>query len=226
MLALSLPFALVPYNLIAPLLDTTPTATPTISSGVFGQLPVDDGWVNVARIFQCILGLGTSNMWMLRGRDSILGGLGVERGDRLRVGRWVGLTIWVLVVSLACLGGWVAEKVETLGVIATLAVAWLLPCEYSKRRCLATMTYGQPCSLSLRFMCVHRCRLYSHPTILLRNLPQTSLRAHLRAPIPDTTAYPIHPPMFCWLARRDSFKSGDWAGGCGRTSSFMSGSSQ
>jgi hypothetical protein len=67
-------------------------------------------------------------MWILRGRDSILGGLGVERGERYKIGRWIGVGIWGLVVFLACLGGWVAEKVELIGVTATLAVGWLLPC--------------------------------------------------------------------------------------------------
>jgi hypothetical protein len=130
-LSLSLPFALVPYYLLPARIEAAPTATPTISTGVYGQLPADDGWVNIARILQCMLGLCTCNMWILRGRDSILGGLGVERGERLKMGRWIGLGFWIIVVSLACLGGRVAEKIEVLGVIATLAVGWLLPCEYS-----------------------------------------------------------------------------------------------
>jgi len=70
-------------------------------------------------------------MWILRGRDSILGGLGVERGERVKMGRWVGLGFWIVVVVLASLGGWVAEKIEVLGVVATLAVGWLLPCKAS-----------------------------------------------------------------------------------------------
>lgn len=129
LLALSLPFALVPYYLLPALPNPLPTATPTTSTGVFGRLPADDGWVNLARVLQCIIGLGTSNMWILRCRDSVLGGLGVERGQKMRIGRWVGLGLWVVVVALASIGGWLAEKVELLGVIATLAVGWLLPCE-------------------------------------------------------------------------------------------------
>lgn len=129
LLALSLPFALVPYYLLPALPDPLPTATPTTSTGVFGRLPADDGWVNLARVLQCIIGLGTANMWILRCRDSVLGAVGVERGQTMRIGRWIGLGLWVFVVGLACIGGWVAEKVELLGVIATLSVGWLLPCE-------------------------------------------------------------------------------------------------
>ena len=68
-------------------------------------------------------------MWILRCRDSVLGAVGVERGQTMRIGRWRGLGLGVFVVGLACIGGWVAEKVELLGVIATLSVGWLLPCE-------------------------------------------------------------------------------------------------
>lgn len=129
LLALALPFALVPYYLLPALPDPLPTATPTTPSGVFARLPIDDGWVNLARILQCAVGLGTCNMWILRGRDSVLGGLGVERGQRYKIGRWVGLGLWLFVVAIATLGGLLAEKIELLGVIATLAVGWLLPCE-------------------------------------------------------------------------------------------------
>ncbi|KAK8844637.1 hypothetical protein IAR55_006484 [Kwoniella newhampshirensis] len=68
-------------------------------------------------------------MWILRGRDTILKTIGVERGERQKAGKWVGLGLWAIVVALACLGGWVAEKIELLGVLATLAVGWFLPCE-------------------------------------------------------------------------------------------------
>lgn len=70
-------------------------------------------------------------MWILRARDTVLRAIGVERGERQKAGKWVGLGLWVLVVLLACIGGWVAEKVELLGVIATISVGWFLPCEYS-----------------------------------------------------------------------------------------------
>jgi len=54
-------------------------------------------------------------MWILRARDTVLRAIGVERGERQKAGKWVGLGLWVLVVLLACIGGWVAEKVELLG---------------------------------------------------------------------------------------------------------------
>lgn len=68
-------------------------------------------------------------MWVLRGRDSVLKALGVERGERHRIGRFVGLGLWALTLTLACIGGMIAEKVEMIGVLATLSVAWVLPCE-------------------------------------------------------------------------------------------------
>ena len=128
-LVLSLPLALVPYYLLPALPDPLPLATPTTPSGVFGRLPEDDGWVNLARILMAAVSLGSINMWILRGRDTILRSLGVgaERGDRARLGKWVGVALWALVVSIACLGGWVSEKVELLGVAATIAVCWVLP---------------------------------------------------------------------------------------------------
>ena len=118
LLAMALPFALVPYYLLPEL----PAATPTTRAGVFARLP-DDGWVDLARVLQCVVGLGSANAWVIRGRDCIAGG---AEGMR-----WVGLGLWVVVVGLACLGGVIADKVETLGVIATLALGWFLPGEWA-----------------------------------------------------------------------------------------------
>ncbi|CAD6583533.1 MAG: hypothetical protein TREMPRED_003587 [Tremellales sp. Tagirdzhanova-0007] len=126
-LVLSLPLALVPYYLLPSLDDSLPQATPTTPSGVFARLPADDAWVNIARVLMSALALGSCNMWILRARDTVLRAMGVDRGERQKAGRWLGLGIWAAVVSLACIGGWLAEKVELLGVIATLAVGWLLP---------------------------------------------------------------------------------------------------
>jgi hypothetical protein len=123
-LVLSLPLALVPYYLLP--LDASLPSSP---SGIFGYLPGDDGWVNLARVFMCAVVLGTSNMWILRGRDTVISALGVEREGRQKAARWVGLGLWVIVVFVACLGGWIAEKVELLGVMAALAIGWFLPCK-------------------------------------------------------------------------------------------------
>lgn len=130
LLGLSLPFALVPYYLLPAPTDVDANAapiTPTTSSGVFSQLPYDDGWVNIARLCMVALALGSSNMWIIRGRDTVLKAMGVEHGERQKAGRWVGLGMWALVVLLAGIGGVVADKIELLGVMATLAVGWLLP---------------------------------------------------------------------------------------------------
>lgn len=128
-LALSLPFALVPYYLLPPpsSLEDGAQITPTSSSGVFSQLPADDGWVNVARLCMVALVLGSSNMWIIRGRDTVLKAMGVEHGERQKAGRWVGLAMWAVVVLFAGIGGVVADKIELVGVMATLAIGWLLP---------------------------------------------------------------------------------------------------
>ncbi len=112
---LSIPFALVPYYLL-----------PTASTGL-AQLPPDDGWTNAARVLMAILVLGSTTSWLLRGRDCVLTALDVDRGESIKAGRWVGLGMWAAVVAIAALGGFVADKVELLGVMATLAVGWLLP---------------------------------------------------------------------------------------------------
>ncbi|BEJ11020.1 hypothetical protein CspHIS471_0104420 [Cutaneotrichosporon sp. HIS471] len=112
---ISLPFALVPYYLLPP----APTG--------LAQLPDDDGWTNAARVLMAALVLGSTTSWLLRGRDCILTALDVDRGESIKAGRWVGLGMWAAVVAIAALGGVVADKVELLGVMATLAVGWLLP---------------------------------------------------------------------------------------------------
>lgn len=112
---LGLPFALVPYYLLPP-----------ASTGL-AQLPPDDGWTNVARVLMAIIVLGSTTSWLLRGRDCVLAALDVDRGESIKAGRWVGLSMWAAVVAIAALGGVVADKVELLGVMATLAVGWLLP---------------------------------------------------------------------------------------------------
>jgi hypothetical protein len=127
-LVLGLPLALVPYYLLPVSLTELPS-TFSNPAGVFEQLPADDGWVNLARVLMCAVALGSCNMWILRGRDSVLKALGVERGERHRIGRFVGLGLWALALTLACIGGIVAEKVEMIGVLATLSVTWVLPCE-------------------------------------------------------------------------------------------------
>lgn len=132
-LILSLPLALVPYYLLP--MDTTAAdkgkgaiSNSTVPSGVFAHLPADDGWVNLARLLMVTLTLGSTNMWILRGRDVILKTMDVDGGNHYKIGRWVGFGWWVVAVSVACLGGWVADKTELIGVLGVLAVGWFLPC--------------------------------------------------------------------------------------------------
>jgi hypothetical protein len=129
---MSLPAALVPYYLMP-----TPTgmeegvlATPQ-KSGVLARYPDNDLSINVARCFMAAMVLGSCNMWILRGRDTILRSIGVDRGEAIKAGKWVGVMFWAFIVSLVCVGGWVSQKLEILGVIATISISWLLPCELS-----------------------------------------------------------------------------------------------
>lgn len=98
-------------------------------SGVLARFPDQDLSINVARLFMAAMVLGSCNMWILRGRDTILRSIGVDRGEMIKAGRWVGLGYWAIIVTLVCFGGWVSEKLEVLGVIATIAISWLLPCK-------------------------------------------------------------------------------------------------
>lgn len=123
LLALSLPFALVPYYLLPGLADVTPSP-----AGVFARLPSHDAWVNVARVLMCALTLATCSVWIMRGRDTILSAMGE---DSPRAGRWVGFALWVVVVIFGCIGGTVADTLRLLGVLATLAVSWFLPCKFT-----------------------------------------------------------------------------------------------
>jgi hypothetical protein len=98
-------------------------------SGVLARFSDHDLSINVARVFMAAMVLGSCNMWILRGRDTILRSIGVDRGEMIKAGRWVGLGFWAFIVTLVCLGGWVCEKLEILGVISTIAISWLLPCK-------------------------------------------------------------------------------------------------
>jgi hypothetical protein len=176
-LMLSLPLALVPYYLL-PAMSGGETVTPTIlsaPSGVLAQLPSDDAWLNIARVLMCAVALGSCNMWLLRGRDCVLKAMEVERGERQKAGKWVGLGLWVVVVFLACVGGWVAEKIELLGVMATLAVGWLLPCES-----LSYLVDPQLSFSSSPFMFDRLWLLYSRQRIhRAQNIPRKLLHGKL-----------------------------------------------
>lgn len=128
-LVLSIPLALVPYYLLPPLPNPLPTTTPISPAGVLNRLPADDAWLNIARFLMCALVLGSCNTWILRGRDVLLKSLGVERGERQRAGKYVGIGLWVFIVGLSCIGGVFVSKMELLGVLATILVGWVLPCK-------------------------------------------------------------------------------------------------
>lgn len=68
-------------------------------------------------------------MWTTRGREICLKALGAEREGRLKASRWVGMTMWGFIAGFATVGGWLASKIELLGIALTLAVGWLMPGE-------------------------------------------------------------------------------------------------
>lgn len=208
LLVLALPFALVPYYL----LPAAPTA--------FDQLPRDDGWTNFARVLMCLLVLASVSGWLVRGRDSVLVALDVDGGDRYRAGKFVGAGIWAVVVAFAALGGVVADKIELLGVIATLAIGWFLPCECSARGSARghELTDAQHSSSSSRSTYAPRSPSSSRATRPRRRSPsraaRTSARRRSRTP----------PPMCSSRARSASSRSAARAAGSGRTSSCTSAS--
>lgn len=171
-LVLSLPFALVPYYL----LPAGPTA--------FDQLPRDDAWTNFARVLMCFLVLASVSSWLVRGRDSILVALGADGGDRYRAGKFVGAGIWVVVVAFAALGGVVANKIELLGVIATLAIGWFLPCKSPLARHLPQWTQLQIAKPSAELGGVEHSQANISP-LLHHHVPRPlPARDHLPQPRP------------------------------------------
>ena len=149
-------------------------------------------------------------MWILRCRDTVLSALGVESGERIKAGRWVGLGLWVIITALACIGGWVGEKIEMIGIIATLGIAWFLPCEslhssplhfvplfsipllaagYSTLMSFAPQRFSSSSpstsahpSPSSSQTTKNRLPLHSNPNLRLRPLPRPGVhRSHSRA---------------------------------------------
>lgn len=71
--------------------------------------------------------LTSANQWVGQARAVGLRAMGVEREGRAKAQKWLGLAMWLLVLLFACIGGVVADKLETLGAMCTLAVGWLVP---------------------------------------------------------------------------------------------------
>jgi hypothetical protein len=128
-LVLGLPLALVPYYLLKTLTpDSVPEALRN-SSGVLATLPSSDDWLNLARVSFALVVLGTTNMYLLRGREVMLRAFGAEREGRAKASKYIDVAMWGFVTVFACAGGWLADKIELLGIIAVLAVGWFMPGE-------------------------------------------------------------------------------------------------
>ncbi|GHJ88664.1 hypothetical protein NliqN6_5066 [Naganishia liquefaciens] len=145
LVVLCLPFALVPYYLLA---KEPSSSMPSIReagrlAGIFealqvGSTDVDgnpvtgkgfqtDGWLNLARVCMIILILNTLVLWTSQAKDISLRALGIRREGRAKAQRWLSVVFWVLVTGIACIGGKFADKLEWIGAACVLAVGWLIP---------------------------------------------------------------------------------------------------
>lgn len=127
-LVLALPFTLVPYYLFS--LHSTQSSEISVNrAGVFAIMQREDrdGWLNFARLCMLVLALTTANQWVAQARAIGLKMLGIEREGRAKAQRYLGIGIWAVIAIFTCIGGWTADKVEALGAICILAIAWLVP---------------------------------------------------------------------------------------------------
>jgi hypothetical protein len=128
-LVLGLPLALVPYYLLKTIHpDMAPEALAN-SSGVLAYLPAGDGWLNFARTLFVLVVIGVINNYLQRGREVLLKAVGAEREGRTKASRYIDAALWIFVTLFACIGGWTADKIELIGIIAVIAVGWFMPCE-------------------------------------------------------------------------------------------------
>jgi hypothetical protein len=142
---LCLPFALVPYYLLA---KEPSSSMPSIReagrlAGIFEALqvgntdPTDnsetgkgfktDSWLNLARVCMVALILHSIVLWVAQAKDISLRALGIRREGRAKAQRWLSVCFWVLVTGIACIGGRFADKLEWIGSACVISVGWLIP---------------------------------------------------------------------------------------------------
>ena len=125
LLVMVLPYSLVPYYLF----NLHEEGVGLSRAGIFAimQRPEVDGALNFARLCMIALTLTTANQWVGQARAVGLRALGVEREGRAKAQRWLGFAAWIIILAVACIGGWVADQLEIIGGICILAIGWLVP---------------------------------------------------------------------------------------------------
>ncbi|KAJ9097655.1 hypothetical protein QFC21_004691 [Naganishia friedmannii] len=146
LVALCLPFAMVPYYLLAKEPSSYMPSLRGIErlAGIFKVIQVGrtepddsnraieegfktDNWLNFARV--CIITLIMHNivLWISHAKDVSLRTLGIKREGRAKAQRWLSASFWLIVTGIACIGGRLANRLEWLGAACVLSVGWLLP---------------------------------------------------------------------------------------------------
>ncbi|KAJ9123916.1 hypothetical protein QFC22_000706 [Naganishia vaughanmartiniae] len=142
---LCLPFALVPYYLLAkePSFNMPSLRGAGRLAGIFKVLQVGridmngdpaigegfetDNWLNFARVCMITLILHSIVLWISQAKDISLRALGIKREGRAKAQRWLSACFWLVVTGIACFGGDFANRLEWLGAACILSVGWLLP---------------------------------------------------------------------------------------------------
>lgn len=143
LVTLCLPFALVPYYLLA---KEPSSSMPSIRqagqlAGIFEALQVGntdsdvdsgkgfrtDSWLNFARVCMIVLILHSIVLWVAQAKDISLRALGIRREGRAKAQRWLSVCFWVLVTGIACIGGRFADKLAWVGSACVISVGWLIP---------------------------------------------------------------------------------------------------
>lgn len=176
-MTLCLPFALVPYYLLA---KEPRSSMPSIGqagrlAGIFDALQVGiadsdgdsasgfktDSWLNFARVCMVVLILHSIVLWVAQAKDISLRALGIRREGRAKAQRWLSVCFWILVTGIACIGGRFADKLEWIGSACVISVGWLIPGKRDEVLPCSPQTDGrclqQSCS-SKRSTSPTRCR--------------------------------------------------------------------
>lgn len=149
LVTLCLPFALVPYYLLA---KEPSSSMPSLRqagqlAGIFEALQVGntdsdadpgsnkgfrtDSWLNFARVCMVVLILHSVVLWVAHAKDISLRALGIRREGRAKAQRWLSVCFWVLVTGIACIGGRFADTLAWIGAACVISVGWLIPGELS-----------------------------------------------------------------------------------------------
>lgn len=205
---LCLPFALVPYYLLA---KESSSSMPSIGqagrlAGIFEALQVGntgsngdsasgkgfktDSWLNFARVCMVVLILHSIVLWVAQAKDISLRALGIRREGRAKAQRWLSVCFWILVTGIACIGGRFADKLEWIGSACVISVGWLIPGRPEE---------VLPCHLRLT------ADVYSHRVHqnVPRRQPAFDSVPRRQQPIPSRTRHRCRNPFYRRTAGRD-----------------------